>query len=99
MGKDVLGLEEVDRTQSAVVGGKGARLGELSQIDGIHVPAGFCITADAFRRIVADAPSIDERLDRLSRLASLRSSSRSGSGSGRIAARLGTSRNARQART
>jgi phosphoenolpyruvate synthase/pyruvate phosphate dikinase len=32
------------------------------------VPAGFCVTTDAFRRIMAEAPSIDDRLDRLSRL-------------------------------
>ena len=65
---DVLGLQEIDQTQMALVGGKGAHLGELSRIEGIIVPAGFCVTTDAFRRIVADAPSIDERLDRLSRL-------------------------------
>ena len=32
------------------------------------MPAGFCVTTDAFGRIMADAPSIDERLDRLSGL-------------------------------
>ena len=64
----VLGLPEVDQTQVAVVGGKGAQLGELSRIEGIHVPAGFCVTTDAFRRVMADAPSIDDRLDQLSRL-------------------------------
>ena len=64
----VLGLQEIDETQVAVVGGKGAHLGELSRIDGIRVPPGFCVTTDAFRRIMADAPSIDDRLDRLSRL-------------------------------
>jgi len=68
MGSYVLGFEEIDQTQVAVAGGKAARLGELWRIEGIHVPAGFCVTADAFRRIMADAPSIDERLDRLSRL-------------------------------
>ncbi|MFY9615741.1 MAG: rifamycin-inactivating phosphotransferase, partial [Candidatus Dormiibacterota bacterium] len=68
MGNYVLGLEEVDRTQVAVVGGKGAHLGELSRIEGIRVPAGFCVTTDAFRRIMAEAPPIDEQLDRLSRL-------------------------------
>ena len=62
----VLGFHEIDQTQVALVGGKGAHLGELSRIDGIRVPAGFCVTTDAFRRIVADAPSIDDRLDRLS---------------------------------
>src|SRR5690242_3458441 len=54
--------------QVAVVGGKGAHLGGLSRIDGIRVPAGFCVTTDAFRRIMAEAPSIDDRLDQLSRL-------------------------------
>src|SRR6266508_3412807 len=68
MGSYVLGLQEIDQPQVAMVGGKGARLGELSRIEGIRVPAGFCVTTDAFRRIMADAPSIDERLDRLSDL-------------------------------
>ncbi|MDT0349172.1 rifamycin-inactivating phosphotransferase [Pseudonocardia charpentierae] len=61
-------LHEVDETQVGVVGGKGAHLGGLSRIDGVRVPAGFCVTTDAFRRIMADAPSIDDRLDQLSRL-------------------------------
>ncbi|GIH19441.1 rifamycin-inactivating phosphotransferase [Rugosimonospora africana] len=64
----VLGLSEVDETQVAVVGGKGAHLGGLSRIDGIRVPVGFCVTTDAFRRMMAEAPSIDGRLDELSRL-------------------------------
>ena len=64
----VLDLQEIDETQVAVVGGKGALLGELSRIEGIRVPAGFCVTTDAFQRIRAGAPSIDDRLDRLSRL-------------------------------
>ena len=68
MSSYVLGFEEIDRTQVALVGGKGAHLGELSRIEGIRVPAGFCVTTDAFRRILAEAPSIDDRLDRLSRL-------------------------------
>jgi phosphoenolpyruvate synthase/pyruvate phosphate dikinase len=64
----VSGFQEIDRTQVAVVGGKGAHLGELSRIEGIRVPVGFCVTTSAFRRIMAEAPSIDDRLDRLSRL-------------------------------
>ena len=68
MERYVLGFPEIDHTQVAIVGGKGAHLGELSRIEGIRVPAGFCVTTDAFQRIMADAPSIDERLDRLSRL-------------------------------
>ena len=68
MGCYVLDFQEIDQTQVAVVGGKGALLGELSRIEGIRVPAGFCVTTDAFQRILAEAPSIDDRLDRLSPL-------------------------------
>jgi pyruvate,water dikinase len=64
----VLGLEDVDQTQVAVVGGKGAQLGELARIEGIRVPAGFVVTTDAFRRIMAHTSSVDAPLDRLSRL-------------------------------
>ncbi|MFD9484766.1 rifamycin-inactivating phosphotransferase [Streptomyces sp. NPDC059991] len=64
----VLDLQEVDERQVAVVGGKGAHLGGLSGIEGIRVPGGFCVTTDAFRRIMAETPSIADRLDRLSRL-------------------------------
>src|SRR6478735_11746593 len=64
----VLALEEIDRTQIALVGGKGAHLGELSRIEGIRVPPGFCVTTDAFRLVMAEGPSIDDRVDRLSRL-------------------------------
>ncbi|GCD32455.1 phosphoenolpyruvate synthase [Streptomyces chrestomyceticus JCM 4735] len=62
-------LKEIDETQVAVVGGKAAHLGVLSRIDGIRVPAGFCVTTDAFRRVMAAAPALDERLDLLSRVA------------------------------
>ena len=68
MTRDVLDLQETDRNQVAVVGGKGAQLGELWRIRGIRVPAGFCVTTDAFRRIMADTPAVDDQLDRMSRL-------------------------------
>jgi len=68
MGSYVLGLEEIDKTQVSVVGGKGAHLAELSRVEGIRVPAGYCVTTGAFRRIMEEAPSLDGRLDRLSRL-------------------------------
>jgi rifampicin phosphotransferase len=64
----VLGFGEIGQAQISVVGGKGANLGELSRIEGISVPAGFCVTTDAFGRIMADAPSIGELVDRLSHL-------------------------------
>ncbi|MBV9451459.1 MAG: phosphoenolpyruvate synthase [Streptosporangiaceae bacterium] len=68
IGSYVLDLEQIGKTQVALAGGKGANLGELSRMEGIRVPAGFCVTTDAFRRIMAAAPGIDGQLDRLSRL-------------------------------
>jgi pyruvate,water dikinase len=73
MGCYVLGFQEIDQTQVAVVGGKGAHLGELSRIEGLRVPDGFCVTTGAFQRIMAEASSIEatsihSRLDRLSHL-------------------------------
>ena len=64
----VLGFEQIDSTNVADAGGKGAHLGELSRVDGIRVPDGFCVTTDAFQRVVAEAPSIDAQLDLLSRV-------------------------------
>src|SRR4051812_16152198 len=63
----VLALREADETRVATVGGKGAHLGALSRLDDISVPPGFCVTTDAFRRIMAAAPSVDALLGQLSR--------------------------------
>jgi pyruvate,water dikinase len=68
MSRYVLDFQEIDQTQIAIVGGKGAHLGELSRIAGIRVPAGFCVTTGAFQQVMSDAALLDERLDRLSRL-------------------------------
>lgn len=67
----VLGFEEIDRTEVDLVGGKGANLGELSRIEGLRVPAGFCVTTSAFERMLAEAPSIPSIHDQLDRLALL----------------------------
>lgn len=64
----VLGLEEAGEARAALVGGKGANLGELSRVDGILVPAGFCVTTDAFRRIMTAVSWPEDQLGRLSRL-------------------------------
>ncbi|QLQ36404.1 rifamycin-inactivating phosphotransferase [Micromonospora robiginosa] len=66
-GRYVVGFDEVDETQGAVVGGKGAHLGALSRTEGVRVPPGFCVTTDAFRLAVAGVPALDELLDRLAR--------------------------------
>jgi pyruvate,water dikinase len=68
MGDDVLTFSEIDQAQVGVVGGKGAQLAELSRIEGIHAPTGFCIATGAFRRMMANVPAMAQRLDRLCRL-------------------------------
>ena len=44
----VLTFADIDAQQAGLVGGKGANLGALSRIDGIAVPAGFCVTTEGF---------------------------------------------------
>lgn len=64
----VLGFQDIDKTKLAIAGGKGANLGELSRIEGIHVPDGFCITTEAYKRIIEETLSINELLDQVSLL-------------------------------
>lgn len=64
----VLGFQDIDTTKLMVVGGKGVNLGELSKIEGIRVPDGFCISTEAFKRIMGESSSINELLDELSLL-------------------------------
>jgi phosphoenolpyruvate synthase/pyruvate phosphate dikinase len=68
MSSYVLSFQEIDKTKIGFVGGKGANLGELSRIEGILVPEGFCISTIAFQRIIEETPSIHELLDQLSLL-------------------------------
>ncbi|MFJ8685749.1 rifamycin-inactivating phosphotransferase [Micromonospora wenchangensis] len=67
-GRYVQPLRTVDPTRRAEVGGKGAHLAALTRIDGVHVPEGFCVTTDAFRRATAQTSTLDDQLDRLARL-------------------------------
>src|ERR1051325_12217211 len=68
MGSFVFTLRDIDKTKFMVVGGKGANLGELARIDGIHVPDGFCISTEAFKKILEETPLVKELLDQLSLL-------------------------------
>src|SRR5881397_3951687 len=68
MSSYVLGFQDIDKTKIMVVGGKGANLGELSRIEGIRVPDGFCVTTEAYKRIIRETSSMDELLDQLSLL-------------------------------
>src|SRR6266487_2483462 len=68
MNSYVLGFQEIDKTKLAMVGGKGANLGELSRIDGIRVPEGFCVTTEAYKRIIGQTPEFHALLEQLSLL-------------------------------
>src|SRR5438309_3179022 len=68
MSSFVVGFQDVDKSKLLVAGGKGANLGEISKIEGIRVPDGFCISAEAFKRSIGETSSIDELLDHLSLL-------------------------------
>jgi pyruvate,water dikinase len=68
MSSYVLGFKDIDKTKLMAVGGKGVNLGELFRIEGIHVPDGFCVSTEAFKRIIGETLSIDELLDELSLL-------------------------------
>ncbi len=68
MSSYVIDFQDIDKTKILVVGGKGANLGELSRIEGIRVPGGFCISTEAFKRIIGKTSSVNELLDKLSLL-------------------------------
>jgi rifampicin phosphotransferase len=68
MNRYVLSFQDIDRSMLMVVGGKGANLGELCRIKGIAVPAGFCVTTEAFKKITENNQDINRLLDELAHL-------------------------------
>ena len=70
MSKYVIGFHEIGRSDVLEVGGKGANLGELSKIEGIQVPDGFCITTEAYKKVTANNRELNGFLDELSQLKS-----------------------------
>ncbi|WP_020433435.1 PEP/pyruvate-binding domain-containing protein, partial [Paenibacillus riograndensis] len=64
----VLGFQEMDKTQLWLVGGKGLHLGELSKIQGIQVPEGFCVTTAGYQKAIEQNETYHALLDQLTRL-------------------------------
>ena len=64
----VLGFQEIDKTQLLLVGGKGLNLGELSKIQGIQVPEGFCVTTVGYQKAIEQNETYQALLDQLSML-------------------------------
>src|SRR3954447_24170230 len=68
MSSYVLGFQDIDKTKLAIVGGKGANLGELSRIEGIRVPDGFCITTEVYKEVTGNRQDLNLLLDELATL-------------------------------
>lgn len=64
----VLGFQELEKTQLLLVGGKGLNLGELSKIEGIQVPEGFCVTTVGYQKVIEQNETYHALLDRLTML-------------------------------
>src|SRR5215469_13107771 len=68
MSSYVLSFQKIDKTKLAIVGGKGANLGELSKIKGIKVPEGFCVTTEAYKEVIMKNKEFNSLLNQLSPL-------------------------------
>ncbi|MCM2535814.1 phosphoenolpyruvate synthase [Neobacillus pocheonensis] len=68
MGSLALGFQEMEKTQLLLVGGKGLNLGELSKIEGIQVPEGFCVTTVGYQKAIEQNETYHALLDRLTML-------------------------------
>ncbi|HEY6313567.1 MAG TPA: rifamycin-inactivating phosphotransferase [Streptosporangiaceae bacterium] len=60
-------IEQIGMARLASVGGKAAHLAELARIEGVHVPAGFCVTTGTFWTMLSASPRLRDRIDELSR--------------------------------
>ncbi len=49
----VLPFSQIDKEDIPLVGGKGANLGEMAGA-GFPIPAGFCVTAEAYRKLISE---------------------------------------------
>ncbi|MBB6695627.1 phosphoenolpyruvate synthase [Cohnella xylanilytica] len=64
----VLDFQEMGKTQLSLAGGKGFNVAELSKIQGIQVPEGFCVTTESYRQAIernATFESLTDQLDAL----------------------------------
>ncbi|MEI6948950.1 phosphoenolpyruvate synthase [Paraflavisolibacter sp. H34] len=68
MASYVLHFPQIDRTKILEVGGKGAHLGELSRIEGVRVPEGFCVTTEAYKKVTGQNLELKDLLEELKHL-------------------------------
>lgn len=68
MSSFVLDFQEIEKTQLFLVGGKGLNLGELSNIQGIRVPEGFCVTTVGYEQAIGKNGAFQTLLNQLTML-------------------------------
>ncbi|MDN7242667.1 phosphoenolpyruvate synthase [Planococcus sp. N028] len=61
----VLDFQEIDKEDIWLVGGKGLNLAELAKIPRIRVPNGFCVTTEAYKKMIEQYPEIRELIEHL----------------------------------
>ncbi|MED3079832.1 phosphoenolpyruvate synthase [Bacillus wiedmannii] len=68
MSSFVLDFQEIKNAQLSLVGGKGLNLGELSKIQGIQVPKGFCVTTVGYEKAIEQNEELQTLLQQLTKL-------------------------------
>ncbi len=68
MSSFVLDFQEIENTYLSLVGGKGLNLGELSNIQGIQVPEGFCVTTIGYEKAIEQNEGLQILLQQLTML-------------------------------
>ncbi|PSL41396.1 phosphoenolpyruvate synthase [Planomicrobium soli] len=68
MRKYVMDFEEISKEDLLLVGGKGLNLGEIAKLPRIRVPKGFCVTTEAYKRMIEQYPEVNELIEHLTLL-------------------------------
>ena len=68
MSSFVLDFQEIEKVQLSLVGGKGLNLGALSNVQGIQVPEGFCVTTVGYEKAIAQNEAFQPLLQQLTKL-------------------------------
>ncbi|GAB6548716.1 phosphoenolpyruvate synthase [Bacillus mobilis] len=68
MSSFVLDFQEIEKVQLSLVGGKGFNLGALSNIQGIQVPEGFCVTTVGYEKAIEQNEELQTLLQQLTKL-------------------------------
>ncbi|CAM3987725.1 phosphoenolpyruvate synthase [Bacillus luti] len=70
MSSFVLNFQEIEKMQLSLVGGKGLNLRALSNMQGIQVPEGFCVTTVGYEKVIEQNETFQTLLQQLTKLKS-----------------------------